>query len=183
MTNENEERKKSSFFHELTHPDRKIVLRTRGGIDKQFLIIVVLLVAFGSVMVFSAGFVFASKRLDDSFYFIKRQLIYAAIGVLVMILLANIDYALLKRFALPIFIISYILLLIVLIPGIGITKNGATRWLGIGPVTLQPTEVAKFALILMLATYISFCSEKMRSFKYGILIPALITVAVCVAAA
>lgn len=182
MTNENEERKKSSFFHELTHPDRKIVLRTRGGIDKQFLIIVVLLVAFGSVMVFSAGFVFASKRLDDSFYFIKRQLIYAAIGVLVMILLANIDYALLKRFALPIFIISYILLLIVLIPGVGITKNGATRWLGIGPVTLQPTEVAKFALILMLATYISFCSEKMRSFKYGILIPALITVAVCVAA-
>ena len=74
------------------------------------------------------------------------------------------------------------LLLIVLIPGVGITKNGATRWLGIGPVTLQPTEVAKFALILMLATYISFCSEKMRSFKYGILIPALITVAVCVAA-
>lgn len=182
MTNQAQKQKSNSFFRSLLHPEKKIVARTRGGMDKRFLIIVVLLLAFGSIMVFSAGFVFASKRLGDSFYFIKRQLIYAAIGVLIMILLANIDYALLKRYALPIFIISYVLLLVVLIPGVGLTKNGATRWLQVGPITIQPTEIAKFALILMLSTYISFFSERMRSIKFGILIPALITIVVCVAA-
>lgn len=181
MKNENKKLNKSSFFHELLHPEKKTVFRVRGGIDKKFLLIVILLVCFGTIMVFSAGFVYAGKRFGDSFYFIKRQLIYAAIGIGVMILLANIDYALLKRFALPIFAVSYILLIIILIPGIGRTFNGATRWFQIGPITVQPSEIAKFALILMLSTYVSFFAEKISKFRFGILFPALITGVVCVA--
>lgn len=179
MKNEHEQLNKRSFFDELFRPEKKTVLRVRGGIDKPFLILVVLLVCFGSIMIFSAGYVYAEKNFGDSFYFVKRQFIFALIGIGVMILLSNIDYALIKRFSLPIFIIAMIMLVLVLIPGIGKTVNGATRWLGVGAVRFQPSEVAKFALILMLATYVSFFSDKMKKVRFGILIPALITGAVC----
>ena len=166
--------RKNSFFHELLHPQKTVVFRTRGGIDKTFLIIVLMLVAFGSVMIISAGYVYAAKRFDDSFYFAKRQFIYAVIGVAVMILLANIDYTVMKRFALPMYIVSMILLVLVLIPGVGVTAKGATRWLSLGPISVQPSEVAKFAIVLMMASYISFFQAKMKKFTYGILIPALL---------
>ena len=130
--------KKRSFLYELTHPERKIVLRTRGEFDMKFLIYVVLLVCFGSIMIFSAGHVYAQKYLGDSFYFVKRQFIFALLGIAVMILLSNIDYALFKRYALPIFIVSYILLILVLIPGIGVSLKGARRWIKIGPLQFQP---------------------------------------------
>jgi len=181
MENDKIKRSNNSFWQELLHPSEKVVFRTKGGIDKQFLIIVALLIAFGSIMVFSAGYVYASKHFDDSFYFVKRQFLFALIGIGVMILLANIDYALLKRYALPIFAVSYILLLLVIIPGVGKTTNGATRWLNIGLFQFQPSEVAKFALILFLATYVSFFADKIKKFKYGILFPALVIVTVCVA--
>lgn len=179
MKNETGQLNKRSFFRELLHPDKKIVSRVRGGIDKQFLVLVVLLVCFGSVMIFSAGYVYAEKNFGDSFYFVKRQFIFGLIGIGVMILLSNIDYALLKRFSLPIFIISMLMLVLVLIPGVGTTVNGATRWLGVGVAKFQPSEVAKFALILILATYTSFFSEKIKKFRYGILFPALVIIVVC----
>lgn len=179
MKNETGQLNKRSFFRELLHPDKKIVSRVRGGIDKQFLVLVVLLVCFGSVMIFSAGYVYAEKNFGDSFYFVKRQFIFGLIGIGVMILLSNIDYALLKRFSLPIFIISMLMLVLVLIPGVGTTVNGATRWLGVGVARFQPSEVAKFALILILATYTSFFSEKIKKFRYGILFPALVIIVVC----
>ena len=180
MKNEQKQLNKRSFFGELLHPEKKTVLRVRGGIDKQFPILVVLLVCFGSIMIFSAGYVYAEKNFGDSFYFVKRQFIFGLIGIGVMILLSNVDYALFKRFSLPIFIIAMIMLVLVLIPGVGTTVNGATRWLGVGVARFQPSEVAKFALILILATYTSFFSEKIKKFRYGILFPVLIIVAVCV---
>ena len=179
MKNETGQLNKRSFFRELLRPEKKIVSRVRGGVDKQFLILVVLLVCFGSVMIFSAGYVYAEKNFGDSFYFVKRQFIFGLIGIGVMILLSNIDYALLKRFSLPIFIISMLMLVLVLIPGVGTTVNGATRWLGVGAARFQPSEVAKFALILIHATYTAFFSEKIKKFRYGILFPALVIVAVC----
>ena len=106
MENEQKKLNKRSFFGELLHPEKKTVLRVRGGIDKQFLILVVLLVCFGSIMIFSAGYVYAEKNFGDSFYFVKRQFIFGLIGIGVMILLSNVDYALFKRFSLPIFIIA-----------------------------------------------------------------------------
>ena len=179
MENEQKKPNKRSFLSELLHPEKTTIPRVRGGIDKQFLILVVLLVCFGSVMIFSAGYVYAEKNFGDSFYFVKRQFIFGLIGIGVMILLSNIDYALIKRFSLPIFIISMIMLVLVLIPGVGTTVNGATRWLGVGVARFQPSEVAKFALILILATYTSFFSERIKKFRYGILFPALVIIAVC----
>ena len=82
-----------------------------------------------------------------------------------------------KKFTVPIFAVSFLLLAAV--PFLGQTIKGATRWIKIGPLQFQPSDVMKFALILMLATYISFYKDKIRQFKYGILFPALITGAVC----
>lgn len=181
MENAASKRKNQSFLGELLHPSHKTVYRVRGGIDKRFLMIVLLLVCFGSVMIFSAGYVFAQKHFGNGFYFAKRQFVFAILGIIVMTFFANIDYALIKRYSLPIFIVSYILLLLVLVPGIGVTSKGATRWLAIGPLQFQPSEIAKFALVLILSNYASFYSDRMKSFKYGIFFPACITMLVCVA--
>lgn len=181
MENAASKRKNQSFLDELLHPSHKTVYRVRGGIDKRFLMIVLLLVCFGSVMIFSAGYVFAQKHFGNGFYFAKRQFVFAILGIIVMTFFANIDYALIKRYSLPIFIVSYILLLLVLVPGIGVTSKGATRWLAIGPLQFQPSEIAKFALVLILSNYASFYSDRMKSFKYGIFFPACITMLVCVA--
>ncbi|MBQ0125570.1 MAG: putative lipid II flippase FtsW [Clostridiales bacterium] len=170
-----------SFFGAASKPGKTVIHRVLGGVDKRFLLTVILLVCFGSVMIFSAGHVYAEKYFGDSFYFVKRQFVFALIGIGAMILFANIDYALLKRYALPIFAVSYVLLLLVLIPGVGVTSKGATRWLAIGPLQFQPSEIAKFSLILLLAAYFSRVSEKTAKFKFGIFFPALMTLSVCFA--
>lgn len=180
VDNTSAKQRKNTFWNELLHPQKSVVFRTRGGMDKAFLLIVLALVAFGSVMIFSAGYVYAEKRFGDSFYFVKRQFIYALIGVLVMILLSNIDYNIMKRFALPVYVAAAVLLLLVLVPGVGVTAKGATRWLAIGPISFQPSEVAKFAVVLMMASYISFNEKRMHKFTYGILIPAMLIGAICV---
>lgn len=169
---------KRSFFDELFHPEINTVYRVKGGVDRVFLIIVVLLICYGSVMIFSSSYVYARQHMDDSFYFVKKQLFFAAIGTVAMICVSLIDYGFIKKLTVPIFAVSFALLAAV--PFIGKTVKGATRWIKIGPIQFQPSDVMKFALVLFLAAYISFFKEKTKSFKYGILFPAIVTGAVCV---
>ena len=170
---------KNSFLQELLHPEISTVYRVRGGMDRIFLIIVILLLCYGSVMVFSSSYVYAKNNhnIQDSFYFVKKQTLFAIAGAVIMIVVSFIDYGFIKKFTVPIFVVSFLLLAAV--PFLGQTIKGATRWIKIGPLQFQPSDVMKFALILMLATYISFYKDKIRQFKYGILFPALITGAVC----
>ena len=81
----------------LLSPDRHTVYRVRGGVDRIFLIIVVLLVCYGSIMVASASYVFARSTMGDSFYFIKKQLLWATIGIIAMIVMSVVDYGFLKK--------------------------------------------------------------------------------------
>ncbi len=172
------------FLHELVSSDGTTVYRVRGGVDKPFLILVVLLVCFGSVMVSSAGYVYAEANMGgDSFYFIKKQLVWAVIGIIAMIGMSVVDYGFLKKMTLPIFGVSYVLLWCVFLPGIGTSAKGARRWVEIGPIQFQPSEIMKFALVLLLSLYISKFLTKMKTFKYGILIPAGIIGLVCVTVA
>lgn len=172
------------FLHELVRTDDTTVYRVRGGVDKPFLILVVLLICFGSVMVSSSGYVYAKAYMGgDSFYFIKKQLVWAVIGILAMVGMSVVDYSFLKKMALPIFGVSYLLLWCVFVPGIGSSAKGATRWVKLGPIQFQPSEIMKFALILLLALYISKFIEKTKTFKYGIFIPACIIGLVCVTTA
>lgn len=179
VTNQqNRTKEGGSFLSELLHPQINTVYRVRSGVDRVFLVIVVLLLCYGSVMVFSSSYVFAKATLHDSLWFVKKQIFFAVAGVMVMMAVSFIDYGFIKKFTVPIFAASFLMLAAV--PFVGVTNKGATRWLKIGPIQFQPSEIMKFALVLLLAAYISFFSAKIKQFRYGILIPAAITGAVCV---
>lgn len=140
--------------------------------DYWLLISVVLLAVIGTVFIYSASNYSAKKTYNDEFYFVKKQVIGILLGLVAMLLTANFDYNKLKKFTLIVSIMSFITLILVFIPGIGVENYGAKRWIGVGSVTLQPSEIAKFALILFCATYVSKKPEKIKTFV-GIL-PVLI---------
>ncbi|MBQ7291988.1 MAG: putative lipid II flippase FtsW [Clostridia bacterium] len=147
--------------------------------DTTFLIIVLLLLCYGSVMVFSASYAFAEYRFQNSLFFVKKQTLWAAAGIAVMILFSRIDYRILRKFTIPIFCISYVLLWFVFVPGIGSSSHGATRWVDLKIISFQPSDIMKFAIVLLFALYISTYIDKIGQFKYGILIPASILIVVC----
>lgn len=137
---------------------------TKTGVDFGFLFTVITLLAVGLLMVFSASYPYAYYYFGDGLYFIKRQVIWAGLGAIAMAFTANFDYRKYKNLAFPILVISFVLLLAVLV--VGINLNGAKRWLGVGGLTFQPSEVAKIALIIYFAAGLSEIKEKITSFKY-----------------
>lgn len=139
-----------------------------GKIDIPFLILVLILVVFGLIMVASASYVYGYYDYGDSYHYIKRQLIFAVIGIVVMFVMAFFDYHRLRKYAFPLLCVSVVLLILVLIPGIGKTVGDARRWLQFG-VRFQPSEIGKFAIIISFASYISANYKKMDKFKVGVL--------------
>ncbi len=166
------------FFRELLFGRRETVERSVHSPDITFLILVIILLCYGSVVIFSAGHVYAQNVLGNSMYFVKNQLEWAFIGIVTMIILTFVDYKIIRRFS--VFIYGVSVMLLALVPLIGKTVNGAKRWIIVGPIRIQPTEIAKFALVVMLAAYISIFREKMSTFKYGILFPGCLIGLVCV---
>jgi cell division protein FtsW len=113
------------------------------------------LVTIGLLSVYSASNVIAEDRFDNPFYFLIRQLIFAAIGLIIMFIASNYDYHQYKKYATVIFIASTVLLSLVLIPGIGVVRGGARSWLGIGSFGVQPSEFVKIAVMIIVAKFIS----------------------------
>lgn len=143
--------------------------RTRGGKgDLLFLAAVVLLAAFGVVAVYSASSYNAEVQYGDSLYFFKKQLIGFVLGLAGMAGIAFVPYEKLRKAGIPVLIISLILLALVFIPGVGKSNYGATRWIGFGGFTIQPSELAKYAFVLFTAGYFAKNPSRMRTFK-GIL--------------
>lgn len=128
---------------------------TSGGIDIPFLAIVVTLVVVGLIMMFSASYTYCYYYMGDSFFYLKRQLVFVLLGAFVMVAVSYVDYHLWKRFAGALLLVSYALLVIVLIMPPPAGFEDFHRWINLGPLTFQPSEVAKFTLILFLATHIS----------------------------
>ena len=131
----------------------------KGPIDLTFCLLVLLLTAIGLVMLLSASFpsaYYETKNNDPTFYF-RKQGIFAVMGVAAMFLISKINYQRFRAFAKPLLFIAIILLALVLVPGIGQTRNNATRWLGIPGTSLQfqPSEVAKVAVVLYFSDSIS----------------------------
>ncbi len=129
------------------------LLRVRSGVDRPFLLIVLVLVAIGTIMVFSASYAYAKQNYDDSYFFATRQIRWVLVGSAVMFLMSYFDYLIIRRFQIFFFIISMVLMAIV--PFAGFEAGGATRWFQIGPINFQPSEFAKIAIILFFADYIS----------------------------
>ena len=150
-----------------------------GRPDLIFALIVLLLAAYGTAMVFSAGFYYAQARYGDEYYFIKRQGIWLLIGFVAMIAASTIDVKIYKKATPAVYVCTLALLITVLI--FGFVGNGAQRWISIGPITIQPSEIAKIALILALARYFEDNAERALDLKskrvmfiYGTLFPILI---------
>lgn len=127
------------------------------------------LLGIGIVMVYSSSAVSAQVNFDDSYYFLKRQLLWVAMGLVVLYATMNLDYHIWRSLAKPILIITIILLLLVLIPGLGKVVNGARRWIGFGSVYLQPSEIAKLGIVLFYADSLVRNQEKLTKFVRGLL--------------
>ncbi len=144
----------------------------RGRVDMNFLLLILLLLVSGVVMVLSSSF--ARAYYDPSgvtggnavYYFI-RQMIFACLGIGVMLLASYMPMGFYRRYSFPFLILTLVLL--ALVPLIGIKANGSRRWLGVGGLTVQPSELAKLAVILSFSTLILKYRGKMTSFRYGIL--------------
>ncbi len=123
-------------------------------------------------MVYSASAIWATYKFDDSFFFAKRQILFAGVGVLAMFFIMNVDYWTWRTWAKVIIIVCFVLLILVLIPGVGMVRNGSRSWIGVGAFSIQPSEFMKFAMITFLAKYLSENQKKITSFKKG-LVPSL----------
>ena len=161
------------------------IVRVRGGIDRPMLVIIVLLLCFGSVMVFSASYAFSYQKYGDSYHYIKQHLLYAGVGLLAMAAAIRFDYRWMRKITIPVFLAVSGLL--VLTPMVGLVKNATRRWIVIGGIRFQPSELMKLALVLMLAwyfsryqKYVTDYSNFTRSSIYGIAIPFGIVVFVCI---
>ena len=114
-----------------------------------------LLLGIGLIMVFSASSVAAYARYGSSFLFFQRQAVYAGVGVLGLLLLSRMPYAVWSRLAVPFLAATGILLLLVLHSGAGTSAGGSSRWLAVGPITIQPSEIVKLALVAFAATVLT----------------------------
>ena len=147
---------------------KQIDKNTKPEFDSVIFYTTMTLVFIGIIMVFSASFVQSAFKHHDSYYFLKRNVIYATLGFISMMIMSNLDYRFWKKNAKVIGIVSVILLLLVLTP-LGIKANGARRWLGVGAFTIQPAEIAKFATIIITAKFIEKRYDDMKSLTKGVL--------------
>ena len=148
---------------------RNSFLYAKGGFDVTFFAAVLALMTIGLVMLFSASYPYAYQKYNgDSYYFFKRQLIFAVLGVIVMIVVSKINYKWVRIIEKPIFVVTIFLLVLF------------KRWIPLGPITLQPSDIAKFSLVLTLSAYIGKYRKYMQRLTYGVLFPGLIIGLFCV---
>ena len=145
------------------------------SVDIPLLILTLLLTGMGLVMIYSASFARARYETGDSAYFFKRQLVFAILGVFAMALISRMKPELVRKLAFPILGVSILCLVLVFVPGLGQSENGATRWLRLG-VSFQPSEVAKLGVILSFAAMIASFGEKMSEFRYLLPFAAILVV-------
>lgn len=136
--------------------------------DIPLLICVFLMACFGCVMIYSASSYIAEVQFGDSMYFVKKQLLGLFLGTAAMIATSFLPYSALEKFKYAAVIISVVMLVSVFVPGIGVTNYGATRWIGFGGITLQPSEIAKYSFALFTAAYFSEHYRAVKTFR-GIL--------------
>ncbi|MGQ0809715.1 MAG: putative lipid II flippase FtsW [Nitrospiraceae bacterium] len=148
--------------------------RTRVSIDRTVLVIAIVLTLVGLVMVFSASAVLAGNRFHDPGFFLKRQVAWLLFGFFLLHVMSRIDYTIWRPLAVPMLGLTAVLLILVLIPSFGVSTKGARRWLRLGPIAMQPAEIAKLVSVLYLAAYLTKKSERVTEFTAGFLPPLVV---------
>ena len=172
----------------------KNLIREKKNGDYLLIVAVILLSVLGAIFIYSASRYSAKATYGDEYYFVKKQVVGIVLGIVFMIMSCFFDYERLKKFNLPLAVVTIILLALVFVPGVGVENYGAKRWIGFMGVTIQPSELAKFSLILFSASYVSKNTEKCKTLIgvlpiiiYGGMLCALIiiepnmSITVCVA--
>lgn len=136
--------------------------------------VTVTLICIGIIMIYSSSSIYTWQLWGDSFFFLKRQLVFIFIGLIFTFLLMAIDYAKLKLIAKPLLIVSFVLLVLVLIPGFGREVSGAQRWFRFKFISFQPAELANLAVIIYVADFISRKEKQMRMFWKGFMPPMFV---------
>lgn len=147
-------------------------VKQAGKMDLTFLFLVLGLVVVGLIMLFSASAPYASNYYDNSYYFITRQLIFAIVGVSLMFVISKIDYHIWKKFVWVLTGLSLAMLVLVLV--LPATKDGFHRWLNLGFIQFQPSEIAKFTLIVLLSFLISKNYKQMKDIKFQLVLLGII---------
>ena len=136
---------------------------------------IILLTGLGLVTLYSSSYAFAQKFFGDGLYFISRQIVLGIFGVVLFFLASVINLELIRKFVKPLVLGSIILCILTFVPGIGVTKNGAARWIGFGSYTYQPSELIKLVLPLYLAHLFDKKKDTIDNLSRGVIPPALIT--------
>lgn len=177
MTKQEYMRKKRERELEIRRKEERSRTAARGRMDLPFLILTLLLTAVGLIVLLSASFPFAKAEYNDPLYHFKRQALFAAMGIVLMLVVSRINYQRFRAFSRIGMLVALALLVLVLVPNVGIVRNRARRWLPlisqrIG--TFQPSEIAKAAVILYFSDTISRKREKMQTLRHGIIPYAVI---------
>lgn len=143
--------------------------------DYTLFFVVIGLSLFGLLMIYSSSSIWADYKFNDSFHYLKYQSVFFVVGLIIMIFISKINYRVYFNYANIILLISFILLILVLIPGIGSVRNGSRSWFGIGSLGIQPSEAAKISLIVFVSKYFSLSNKYVDDFFKGIL-PSLLIV-------
>ncbi len=138
-------------------------------IDYKLFISVIILAIFGCIMIYSSSYIWAEYKFNDAFKYFKNQFIFLILGSILMYILSKINYNFYKKKSNLIVLICFILLVLVLIPGIGVVRNGSRSWFGIGGFGIQPSEAAKVGLAIFVAKYLSNNYSIMHDIKKGVL--------------
>ncbi len=142
--------------------------------DLILLFLVCSLLIIGILMVYSSSNIWAEYKYGDNYFFVKRQLLFIAVGFVCMSIITYIPYNLWRQYVNPIIILSFLLLLVVLVPGVGLVRGGAQSWIGIGAFSIQPSEFMKLGIIIFLAAYLAKNQRQITTFTKGFLIPILL---------
>jgi len=156
-------------------------MRDGFAVDKWLLLAIAALLALGVTMVLSTSYLYSQERFTDGTYFFRKQLIAISAGLVALVVCSIVPSTIYRRLSYPLLGLTLLVLLLVLIPGIGVTRGGARRWLMLPGFAFQPAEMAKLAIVLYLAHSMARKADKIRTFALGVL-PHLIVGAIFLAA-
>ncbi|EQB36508.1 MULTISPECIES: stage V sporulation protein E [Virgibacillus] len=149
--------------------------KSHASPDYFLLGVIISLLLIGVIMVYSSSYVWAEYKFGDAWYYVKRQVLFAGAGIIAMLFTMQVPYTTWKKYAKLILLACFVLLFLVLIPGIGMVRGGAQSWIGIGAFSIQPSEFMKLGLIIFLATYLAANQKYITSFKKGF-IPSILLI-------
>ena len=177
---QNEKSKKSERVSKYKNSIRNSFAYAQGSFDIVFFMTVLALLTIGLVMLFSASYPYAYQNDGDSYFYFKRQLVFALVGVPIMLFVSKLNYKWLKVIRYPLYIVTILLLILVLFYHTDLGREeDFRRWIPLGPITIQPSDIAKFTVVLLMASYISRYHRKMNRLVYGVLIPAVLVGTFC----